>query len=300
MNKLVIISSLFILATTSYSQSSPKEISELTGKWDAFVQKHVKGKGVDYSGAYKDIANLKEFINAHKNLKVSSLDDNSKKAIYINLYNATMIYNIFRYADAKKIKVDSKAFTDLQINDISIPGGNIWSGDYKVNLEGQDLNLDNIEHQLIRGKAEDKGHKKLMVKVLDPRIHAAVNCAAKSCPPVINTAYTPENIDSKLESNMNDFLSAEYQFSKVGDSKIKANSIVFWYYEDFDDYGKQNGMKGAGDYLSKFFIETTKDRSFKIKHLKNNFNDRSKWRLKISTDFSWEYDWKINDIRNFK
>lgn len=297
MLKIFLYISVFCFSNWALSNPAAAELQKNTKKWDAFVKKHVKAKGIDYQGAEKDMASLKEFIDSYKKLKISSLDDNFKKAAYINLYNATMMYHIFLYAKEKKISVADKKFTSLKINDIDIPGGDIWSGDYKVEIDGVKVNLNNIEHQLIRG-VDASDFSKLKVKKLDPRIHAAVNCAAKSCPPVRNLAYTNENIDSMLDENMKNFLSAEYQFKKTKKS-LKANSIVFWYYSDFDDFAQESGMKGAGDYLVKFINKDAKDHSFKIKHLKENFNDRSRISLKLSSDFDWHYDWIINDIRNY-
>lgn len=289
---------------SSQAAAAPKpfdaKLSQLTATWDSLVQKHVKPQGVDYIGLKGDAAALKAFIDGHKELAIASADDATKKAAYINLYNAVMMHNILRYAAAEKIAVDSAKFLSLKINGIDVPGGNIWNGDYKVVLAGQSVNLDNIEHQLIRGQSVPARLKALAVKTLDPRIHAAVNCAAKSCPPVRQRAYTKATVDTMLTENMTAFLSANRQFSKAGASKMRANSIVQWYYSDFDDFGQQRGMKGAGDYLAGFIEPSAKDAAWKVKHLKTSFNDRSKWSLKVSSSYDWHYDWLINDLRNFK
>lgn len=286
----------FLAASSGYAAT----LAELTPIWDSLTQKHVKAQGVDYKGFDGDKAQLQQFISGHAKLKPAQLDDNSKKAAYINLYNATMIANIFRHAQAKKIAVGSKEFLALKINDISVPGGNIWNGDYKVNLAGQMVTLDNIEHQLIRGQDLPSQLKPLAVTKLDPRIHAAVNCAAKSCPPVRKRAYTAANIDALLTENMAAFLSSKAQFSKEGKDTLKANSIVQWYYSDFDDWAQKNGLKGAGEYLAGFVNPAAKDAAFIKQHLRKTFNDRSKWSLKISSDYDWHYTWLINDSANFR
>lgn len=276
------------------------DLGQLTARWNSFVQKHVKARGVDYLGVQKDAAELKAFIAGYKDIEIAKADDSTKKAAYINLYNAVMMSNILRHAAAEKIPLTSKSFLALKINSIDVPGGNIWNGDYKVVVAGQSVNLDNIEHQLIRGQSVPSRLKALAVKALDPRIHAAVNCAAKSCPPVRQQAYTKANVDTMLSENMKAFLSSNRQFSKAGSSKMKANSIVQWYYGDFDDWGKAKGMKGAGEYLAGFIAGDAKDGAWKAKHLKSSFNDRSKWSLKVSSSYDWHYDWLINDVRNFK
>ncbi|MEZ4743280.1 MAG: hypothetical protein R3B45_12685 [Bdellovibrionota bacterium] len=41
----------------------------------------------------------------------------------------------------------------MKINDIKIPGGNIWNGEYQINMAGYKVTLDQIEHGLIRGES---------------------------------------------------------------------------------------------------------------------------------------------------
>ncbi len=292
------ITALLILpnGNTVYAAEFPEE---LTNKWDSLLTKHVRANGgVDYQGISADKSELSGFIEGHATLDPSTWTDQAKTALYINLYNATMMFNILRYAENEKIALTDKKFTSLEINSIKVSGGNIWNGNMKVKLGGQDINLDNIEHDLIRGNASG-ALKKMAVSALDPRIHAAVNCAAISCPRVREKAYRPANIDAMLTENMYEFVSAEAQFSKVVDSKLKANSIVFWYYADFETYGaKQDKKGGAGTWLGQFMRPETKDREWKQKHLIDNFNDRSKITLKFSSAFDFSYDWQINDIRN--
>lgn len=311
---------VILLGISSFGEATPlpKKIQTVTDQWDQLVGRLVDDNGgVDYLGFSKDRGQLKSFIDAHQSFNVGKLDDKSKKAIYINLYNATMIENILRYCSDKKIALTHKDFLSLEINGLSVPGGNIWSGDYKVNLSGQMVNLDDIEHNLIRGQGGGK-LKELMVSELDPRIHAAVNCAALSCPRVLNVAYYPDSQEKRLgakksasgrnlrgdlptllENNMKEWLSSNDHFLKATSKRLRANSIVYWYYSDFDDYGQKNKLGGAGGYLAQFVGKTT-EQKWKVDHLKKEFNDRSKFSLKLSSAFSFHYDWRINDQRNKK
>lgn len=271
-----------------------------TDSWNTLLGKYVqKNGGVDYQGLDQDFSTLEAFIKAHAAVDMSSADDKVKKTTYINLYNATMIYNLLRYAHAEKIDVGSAKFLALEINAIKVPGGNIWNGDYKVKLAGMDVNLDDIEHNLIRGKGDGKLGA-IKVSTLDPRIHAAVNCAAMSCPRVREMAYRADTLDAMLDDNMREFMSTEAQFSKADSDTLNANQIVYWYYDDFETYGKTHGRGGAGGYLAPFLTPETKDKDWKTKHLLDNFNDRGKISLKLSSAFSFQYDWHVNDKRNKK
>jgi hypothetical protein len=272
-------------------------LNALADEWDAVLGPNIRPDGgVDYRAVSKE--KLSAFIDKHTSLDIAGASDDQKKATYINLYNALMIHNILRHAMEKKLDVNSPQFTTLKINDISVPGGNIWNGDYKTNLAGQQVHLDNIEHDLVRGQGSG-ALSKLKVSELDPRIHAAVNCAALSCPRVREKAYRAATINATLEENIREWLSSNEQFRKKSDSTLQANSIVFWYYTDFDGHAQNKAkLAGAGDYLAQFIAEGTPDRDWKVKHLKSNFNDRSKITLKLSSAFAFEYNWQINDVRN--
>jgi hypothetical protein len=264
-----------------------------TDGWNALLGRNVRPSGgVDYASLEAESPALDAFLTANAKLDFRGADDRTKKAAYINLYNAGMIHNLLRYAKEEKIPVKSAAFAALEINKLKVSGGNLWSGDYTVDLGGHHITLDDIEHNLLRGQAEGGALAALKVEHLDPRIHAAVNCAAVSCPRLLPEAYRPETVDARLSENMQGFVSSEDQFHKIDDGKLAANSIVYWYYEDFDKQG------GAGRYLASFLAPSARDHDWKVKHLTENFDDRSKIALKLSSAFDFHYDWRVNDLRN--
>ena len=70
---------------------------------------------------------------------------------------------------------------------------------FKVFIAGVRVNLDEIEHdRLIRGKILES-EKKWHLKQLDPRVHAALNRAAVSCPVLSNTPFMAATVENKLE-----------------------------------------------------------------------------------------------------
>lgn len=54
--------------------------------------------------------------------------------------------------------------------------------------------------QFSKGQFPDQGdpRRKLIALKPDPRIHFALNCGARSCPPI--RIFTPENLDEGLEA----------------------------------------------------------------------------------------------------
>ena len=302
---LILFVMLAAMASTQLHANSPTAslgaAQALATEWGTLLEKHVnKSGGVNYVAIEKDFNVLEKHLAGYATLDPKALDEQSKKATYINLYNAGMIYNVLKYAKSVKMAVDSEAFRKLTINSIRVDGGNIWNGNYRLKLGGKDLNLDEIEHGLLRRQ----GNKTLdpwKVTTLDPRIHAAVNCAAVSCPRVREVAYAADNIDKMLDENFREYLSSQSQFKKIADDKLQANSIVYWYYEDFDSHGKEVlKTGGAGDYLGQYIKPDSVDAAWKMEHLRKNFNDRSKLSLKLSSAFAFEYDWLVNDVANKK
>lgn len=280
----------------------PATMMRATEQWDAFLQAHVNSAGgVDYQKILsgKGRSQLHRFLKAYDNFDPAALGDDAKKALYINLYNAGMIANILRWSEEQHIPVASKAFLNQEVNRIKTKGGNIWNGEYTFSLGGKAVHLDQIEHGLMRGKMDmDPALQSWVVKVLDPRIHGAVNCAAMSCPRLREKAYTPENVDTMLQENMTEWLSSPDQFAKISERRMGANQIVQWYYSDFDNHGKDVlKLRGAGDYLVTFIDQTTIHAKWKTQHLKAHFNDRALLALRLSSKFSFHYDWHIADAR---
>ena len=84
---------------------------------------------------------------------------------------------------------------------------------------GSSFSNNNIEHDIIRPRFND------------PRIHFAVNCAAKSCPPLLNNAYTGQNVNSELDKVTRAFVNSSS--NQITSSSIKLSKIFEWYGEDF-------------------------------------------------------------------
>ena len=199
----------FTLSSLGFSAQNPK-----TELWAEILQGAVSDSGeVDYIWIDKHSSKLEEFVESYRSTNPGRWNESEKKAYYLNFYNASMIYNLLRYARSSNIKVDSKDFLSLLVNKISVPGGNIWNGDFKVFISNQAVNLDEIEHGLIRGKILES-RKNWHLKQLDPRVHAALNCAAVSCPILSNTPFMAQNVENKLEELFIAWLGEDYQFKK--------------------------------------------------------------------------------------
>jgi len=170
---------------------------------------------------------------------------NDEKAYWINVYNALII----------KLMVDNP---NKNILDISIFGVFIFSKKFKVG--GQMISPNHIEHKILR-------------KMNDPRIHFAINCASKSCPPLGNRILIGKNIEKQLNEKAISFINdIDNVYISHKEETIYLNKIFKWFKKDF---------KNVIQFITEFLIEDIdydRIKNYKIKYYK--------------------YDWSSNQLSN--
>ena len=177
--------------------------------WDELLQAHVSPSGeVDYPGFKKDEARLNRYLQKLADNPVQDgWSRNEKMAYWINAYNAFTV------------KLIVKNYLVSSIRDLH--GGNPWDVEW-IELDDKSYTLNNIEHDILRPKFGD------------PRIHAVVNCAAQSCPPLHNHAYTADKLDQQLEQQTRQFINNP-KYNKLSPDRVVISKIFKWYAEDFDN-----------------------------------------------------------------
>jgi hypothetical protein len=114
------------------------------------------------------------------------------------------------------------------------------------------LSADDIEHGILRGNAPHgwlrrrrfgAGDPRLALAVhpVDPRIHFAITCGARSCPPV--GAYRAAQLDQQLDLAARSFVNEEVQVD--GRGRVSCSRILQWYARDFEAAG------GLGAFLAR-------------------------------------------------
>lgn len=180
------------------------------GALQSIYDQYVTPAGVDYPGLKAEKAALDQYVKELSGGRPALSDRSPEaKAYWMNAYNAFTL----------KLIVDNypiESITDLH-------GGNPWDVAW-IELDGDKFSLNQIEKEiLIKGFG-------------DARVHFAINCAAKSCPPLSSTAFTGANVESELERLTSEFLSnTQFNTIKAGGSKI--SKIFEWYASDFGDVG---------------------------------------------------------------
>lgn len=148
-----------------------------------------------------------------------SWNRNQQLAFLLNAYNALTLLAIIEQDPLKN-----------SIRDI--PG--VWSSK-KFQVAGDSKTLDNIEHDVIRPVFNE------------PRIHAAIVCAAKSCPPLRPEPYTGEKLDAQLEDQSKKWVNNPETGFRIDrqENKVYLSKIFDWFGEDWEpEFGVKEQFAG--------------------------------------------------------
>ena len=208
--------------------------------WNALLQKHVSSTGrVNYKGFKSELSKLESYLESlSATPPQSSWSRNEKLAYWINAYNAFTV----------KLILDNYPTSSIT----KLKGGKPWDVKW-IKIGTSTYSLNNIENDIIRPRFKDA------------RIHFAVNCAALSCPPLLNQAFTPSQLSTQLNKQARKFVNNP-KYNTITPDAIKVSKIFEWYSSDFGN--------SLIDYLNKY-SETTINSGAKIQYL--------------------EYDWALNN-----
>lgn len=173
------------------------------------LNKYVSATGVDYKGLKSEENKLDQYLLELEQVQIKDLSPSHKMAFYINTYNAwTLKLILSAYPKVKSIK-------DL---------GSIFKSPWKkkiVRINGKTLSLDNIEHDILRPEFKD------------PRVHFAINCAAKSCPPIRSEPYQGDTLNDQLDEMTTAFIN-DSKSNYIDGNRLYVSAIFKWFPEDFN------------------------------------------------------------------
>ena len=136
--------------------------------FDAVLKERARNGGFDYAGTTgQDRKRLAAYLSNLADARPAAMTAGEKKAFYINGYNAIAIQALLDHP-GRKITDISGVFNRM-----------------KHSVGGEMLTLDEIENRLRDMK--------------DARIHFAIVCASRSCPPLAPRAYTASDLDQALD-----------------------------------------------------------------------------------------------------
>ena len=196
--------------------------------WDGLLKKYVNDQGmVNYRGFKSDSLDLNAYlqdVSAH--LPAKSWTDTDRLAYWINAYNAFTIQRVVRAYPLKSIKDLGGPKTLVNTT---------WDQRFFA-LGGQRFSLNDIEQRIIRKRFTDN------------RIHAALVCAAMSCPRLRNEAYTGPRLNAQLDDQSRGFVNNPAKNKLTPADKPQVSAIFNFYPDDF----KKNGSTSVQDFINRY------------------------------------------------
>jgi hypothetical protein len=226
---------------------------------------------IDYGLLYTQPEQLNQYLAALSSVKQSEYKlwtEDEQLSFLINAYNGFTLQLINQnYAKFQNGKV--KSIKDL---------GSFFSSPWKQSfftLLDEKHSLDDIEHDMIR------------VWFKHPRIHAALVCAAVSCPPLRNQAFVADKLNQQLDDQMRQFLSDDQRNTiNLNDNRVDLSSIFKWYGEDFEK--GQQGFTSLKELIKVYQADIADD------------PQQLTWLQKQAFSIRYlDYDWRLNDISTF-
>ena len=152
----------------------------------------------------------------------SLASDNERIAFWVNVFNSLVIHGVVELGIRESVREVPLFFECIR---------------YRVG--GAILSAADIEHGILRANAVppyrvrrrlrgDDARRAWAVRTIDPRIHFALVCASRTCPPI--EAYDAGRLDRQLDEAAQTFVNAT---TRVHRDELHVSEIFRWYRTDF-------------------------------------------------------------------
>ncbi len=200
--------------------------------------------------------------------------DAQKTAFLVNAYNAHVLRLVLQH-DARHLERQGLFDAFFQA---------------PVAVAGRRMTLNQLEHGLLRrqdrvdGAPTPRALRALRPRHVDPRIHAAINCAAVSCPPLQRRAFRAATLDRDLDRAFRAFV-ASPRAARLDGRRLVLSSLFDWFAEDFEAGGRPLGdaMLGA-----------MSDRRPDAAALRRRLAGKTAADLRRDRSVRFAYDWTVN------
>lgn len=182
----------------------------------SLLKKYAGPSGVRYASWKQhtdDLEKLARITQTIQNRPLTGKKIPEEKAFLINAYNIWVLKGVL---DAHPI---------LSVLDTA-PNFGFFS-ENRLMLNGKKTSLNDLE-------------KNLLLKTFrDPRIHFALNCASRSCPPLSSEPFRASKIDVQLDAVTRTFLDANPEAVRLSPDgrELRISSLFDWYAGDFEPSG---------------------------------------------------------------
>lgn len=207
------------------------------------LKKYVAPGGVKYAewkANAEDVKALQEVVDGIAAAPASTAKSKEQLAFHLNAYNAWILHEAVAKYPTKSVR--DLAFTFFLTN--------------RITVAGTKMSFNRLEKDIIRPR------------FAEPRIHFALNCASRSCPPLRAEPYDAAKLDAQLDEQTRLYVNSPNGVKPEGDGAA-LSKIFDWYKEDF-----------GGDPAVAAFLK-------KYRNGKSDFK-------KITYQ---EYDWGLNETK---
>ena len=185
-------------------------------------------------------ARFKTFTRSLPSCTKEDLGNRSQQiAFWINLYNALILHGVIRYNVSGSMLRDIGFFRRVAYN-----------------VGGMRFSADDIEHGVLRGNrrhpylpfpqfSNDDPRLMMSIEHPDPRVHFALVCGARSCPPI--SSYGGENLEQQLDKAAATFVNGIGVRHEPGENTLYLSRIFKWYAGDFG--GKEDALRLVERYF---------------------------------------------------
>ncbi len=177
------------------------------------LSKYGTSSGVKYAawkGNPTDMQAIQQVVDGIAQEKISGLGKEEQLAFYLNAYNAWILHEALGKYPTKSVK-------DLLFT--------FFTGK-RIKVAGEEMSFNHLEKDIIRPKFNE------------PRIHFALNCASRSCPPLNPEPFRADKLDAQLEKLSVAFVNSPNGVDYNASKKTAALSAIFnWYKDDFKAIG---------------------------------------------------------------
>lgn len=195
-----------VAAVTSHAQNWSETYNRL-------LAKYVTSGGVKYAewkGNAADVQAIQNVVDGIAKENVSAMGKQPQLAFYINAYNAWILHEALGKYPTKSVK--DVLFT-------------FFTGK-RITVAGQQTSFNALEKETIRSKFSE------------PRVHFALNCASRSCPPLNREAFAADKLDAQFEKLAKGYVNSEKGVKYNAAAKTAELSKIFdWYKDDFKSEG---------------------------------------------------------------
>lgn len=229
------------------------------------------GGGVDYhqlrlSPVFQE---YKQIANALCDIRLEDIQGPDQQlAFWINTYNALVVHGIAELGIERSVKDVGSFFKRIGYN----IGGHVFSPD-------------DIEHGILRGNrrkhllsfkpfGQSDPRLAYALSVLDPRIHFALVCGSKSCPPI--GVYHEDRIDTQLDVATSNFIQSDVEVDREA-GVLRVSKVFQWYQKDF----------GTRDEMIDFIL------SYRMDEIEQTYLQLTRSYIKIQY---LPYDWELSHM----